>query len=365
MGWPFVQAPHGGGARRRTGRSGSRASSTRRRAAASLGQVHRAIGARRRGAGLQAAISRHGVGGGGRPPPAEADLLRSTSATTARSHRARSTPRSPTRLREELDYEREARHMRALPPDAGGRERRASCPSRCRTLSTKRLLTMTWLEGKPLMRLLASSRRSRCATARLQHVPRLVRAVLRLRRDPRRPASRQLHGRAPTGDVNLLDFGCIRVFPPSFVKGVIDLYCALLRRRPRARGRRPTRPGASSDLAQRDDRRPQPLGRTSSTAPLMEDEPRLIQDDRDRRLRPRGGREASTPSCAGSAASTPPREFVLHGPRRDRPRLGVHAPEGRDQLVPLFHELIDDFDVKALEKRQKAALKKAGVTASR
>jgi hypothetical protein len=30
----------------------------------------------------------------------------------------------------------------------------------------------------------------------------------------------------------------------------------------------------------------------------------------------------------------------------------------------LFHELIEDFDVKALEKRQKAALKKAGVTAS-
>jgi predicted unusual protein kinase regulating ubiquinone biosynthesis (AarF/ABC1/UbiB family) len=27
--------------------------------------------------------------------------------------------------------------------------------------------------------------------------------------------------------VNLLDFGCIRVFPPSFVKGVIDLYFAL------------------------------------------------------------------------------------------------------------------------------------------
>jgi hypothetical protein len=30
----------------------------------------------------------------------------------------------------------------------------------------------------------------------------------------------------------------------------------------------------------------------------------------------------------------------------------------------LFHELIEDFDVKALEKRQKATLKKAGVTAS-
>src|SRR3546814_5038019 len=33
----------------------------------------------------------------------------------------------------------------------------------------------------------------------------------------------------PDGTVNLLDFGGIRVFPPLFVKGVIDLYFALER----------------------------------------------------------------------------------------------------------------------------------------
>ncbi len=37
---------------------------------------------------------------------------------------------------------------------------------------------------------------------------------------------------ASDGTVNLLDFGCIRVFPPSFVKGVIDLYHALERNDP-------------------------------------------------------------------------------------------------------------------------------------
>src|SRR3546814_13378633 len=31
----------------------------------------------------------------------------------------------------------------------------------------------------------------------------------------------------PDGTVNLLDFGCIRVFRPQFVQGVIDLYKAL------------------------------------------------------------------------------------------------------------------------------------------
>jgi len=51
------------------------------------------------------------------------------------------------------------------------------------------------------------------------HVHRLVVSVQPLRRHPRRPASRQLHrlrdakGR-PAG-INLLDYGCIRIFPES------------------------------------------------------------------------------------------------------------------------------------------------------
>src|SRR5208283_4744418 len=34
---------------------------------------------------------------------------------------------------------------------------------------------------------------------------------------------------APEYTVNLLDFGCVRIFPASFVRGVIDLYHALER----------------------------------------------------------------------------------------------------------------------------------------
>ena len=52
-----------------------------------------------------------------------------------------------------------------------------------------------------------------------------------LRRHSRRPASRQLHRvrrreGQPAG-INLLDYGCIRIFPPSFVGGVVDLYRGL------------------------------------------------------------------------------------------------------------------------------------------
>ena len=50
----------------------------------------------------------------------------------------------------------------------------------------------------------------------------------------------------PDGTVNLLDFGCVRIFAAAFVSGVIDLYHALAARRPRPRGRTPTRAGASA-----------------------------------------------------------------------------------------------------------------------
>ena len=59
-------------------------------------------------------------------------------------------------------------------------------------LSTKRLLTMTWLDGRRLLDY--TSRTARGAQPdRPRHVPRLVVPVQPLRGDPRRPASRQLH----------------------------------------------------------------------------------------------------------------------------------------------------------------------------
>jgi predicted unusual protein kinase regulating ubiquinone biosynthesis (AarF/ABC1/UbiB family) len=54
------------------------------------------------------------------------------------------------RVREELDYEREARHMavyRAIFTD----ESRIRIPDVVADLSTRRLLTMGWLEGQKLL----------------------------------------------------------------------------------------------------------------------------------------------------------------------------------------------------------------------
>jgi predicted unusual protein kinase regulating ubiquinone biosynthesis (AarF/ABC1/UbiB family) len=54
------------------------------------------------------------------------------------------------RLREELDYTREARQMR-LYGMALAKEPLVAVPEPVEDLSTRRLLTMTWLDGKPLM----------------------------------------------------------------------------------------------------------------------------------------------------------------------------------------------------------------------
>src|SRR3954447_13006933 len=130
------------------------------------------------------------------------------------------------RLREELDYLREAAQMRLyglmmqdLP--------RVHIPVPMPQLSTKRLLTMTWLDGRPLMQRLAENppqeERNRIPEALFQawYVPFYRYGVI--------------HGDPPLGNsqvradgsVNLLDFGAIRVFAPKFVRGVIDLFEAV------------------------------------------------------------------------------------------------------------------------------------------
>ncbi len=99
------------------------------------------------------------------------------------------------RLREELDYGREAAHMRLYRLMLGGRPE-ISVPEPVEELSTARLLTMTWLDGASLQTYLDTNPARRAATDRARDLHRLVSAVLPLRRDPRRPASRQLPGAA-------------------------------------------------------------------------------------------------------------------------------------------------------------------------
>ena len=135
------------------------------------------------------------------------------------------------RLREELDYDLEARHTRLYGVDLHGRSadpRAGGVPE----LSTKRLLTMTWLEGG---RLLDYTSRP------LEERNQIARAMFRawwypfshygvIHGDPHLGNYTVFEdGEGRAAGINLLDYGCMRTFAPKFIQGVIDLYHGLLR----------------------------------------------------------------------------------------------------------------------------------------
>jgi predicted unusual protein kinase regulating ubiquinone biosynthesis (AarF/ABC1/UbiB family) len=205
-------------------------------ASASLGQVHRAaahdgrvLAAKLQYPDMQSAV--------------EADLnqLKVIFALHARMNPAVETAdilkEVSARLREELDYELEAAHT-ALYAHIFEDEPRIRVPEVLRDLSTKRLLTMTWLEGRKLLDY---------KPAPLEHRNMIAQAMFKAWWYPFSHYG-VIHGDPHLGNysifedgvatagaalgrpagINLLDYGCIRTFRTPFVQGVIDLYNGLL-----------------------------------------------------------------------------------------------------------------------------------------
>jgi predicted unusual protein kinase regulating ubiquinone biosynthesis (AarF/ABC1/UbiB family) len=135
------------------------------------------------------------------------------------------------RIREELDYAREAKSMALYGAFFADRDDIAA-PEPLADLSTGRLLTMTWLEGRGLMDFTETDQVTRNRIARLLFeawwTP-LIRIGV-IHGDPHL-GNYTFAGDPGAGEaarLNLLDFGCIRIFPPSFVDGVLKLYRALI-----------------------------------------------------------------------------------------------------------------------------------------
>ena len=128
------------------------------------------------------------------------------------------------RLREELDYKREARvqklfaHLLRDEPDV-------HVPNVIDDLSTDRLLVTEWLDGKKVLTFKDAPIEQRNQIAlnlfKAWYVPLYKTGII--------------HGDPHLGNysvrddlsINLMDFGCVRVFRPEFVGAVIDLYKAL------------------------------------------------------------------------------------------------------------------------------------------
>ncbi len=261
------------------------------------------------------------------------------------------------RLREELDYEREARHMRLYGRILGGEEGIA-VPETLADLSTARLLSMTWLEGRPLLAWLAEEppQELRDLVAmrmfRAWYVPFYNYGIIH--GDPHLGN----YTMTPEGGVNLLDFGCIRIFPPAFVKGVIELYFALSQDDP-ARAEAAYRSWGFDDISK------ELLATLNLWAyflyePLLEDRPTKVLEDGGSM---RGARLAGEvhEELRRLGGVTPPREFVL----MDRAAIGLGSVfmhlKAQVNWHRLFHDLIDEFDEAALAKRQAASLKAVGL----
>ena len=354
MGWPFVR-------RRMMGELGpdwqSRFKTFEHTAvrAASLGQVHRAVGLE--GTPLACKLQYPEMASA-----VEADLrqLRLAMGLYERYDRAVRTAdihaEIADRLREELDYEREAAHMRlygTILADEPG----VAVPRPVPELSTKRLLTMTWLDGAPILDIAKAPLDQRNEIARRMfrtwYVPFYHYGVIH--GDP------HLGNYTVTADqtVNLLDFGCVRVFPPAFVRGVIDLYHAL-ERNDEALAVDAYRSWGFGNLSHE---MIAVLNRWASFVygPLLDDRTRMIQE---RRTGPANGIrlvDSVHQEIRELGGIAPPRAFVF----MDRAAVGLGSVflhlEARINWHRLFHELIDDFDEQVLAERQYRALAAAGV----
>jgi len=223
-------------------------------------------------------------------------------------------------------------------------------------LSTDRLLTMNWLEGRRLLSLRDDPPGDRNRVAhnifRAWYVPFYTAGVI--------------HGDPHLGNytvrddfsINLLDFGCIRVFPPDFVKAVIDLYFAL-RNDDRDQAVEAYRTWGFENLTN-EVIEVLNIWARFVYSPLMEDRERPMEDTNSvaygaetaarvhRELRRLGG-------------IRPPPEFLL----MDRCAIGLGSAflhlGAEINWHRLFHELIEGFDVATIGERQHAALRHAGL----
>ena len=196
-------------------------------ASASLGQVHRATA--RDGRVLAVKLQYPDM-----QSAVEADLnqLRVVFSIHARMDPAVDTreilKEISARLREELDYDLEARHTRLYGMIFEGEER-IRVPEVLPQLSSKRLLTMTWLEGRRLRLQGGHARgaqRHRARHVRAWWYPFSHYGVIH--GDPHLGNYTVFERDGRAAGINLLDYGCMRTFRVPFVQGVVDLYTGLL-----------------------------------------------------------------------------------------------------------------------------------------
>ena len=259
------------------------------------------------------------------------------------------------RLKEELDYRLEHKHLKAF-NFIHQKNDFIKIPKVYDKISTNRLLVMQYLEGKKLIEYKKAPQNLRNELAKklfmAWYYPFYKYGII--------------HGDPHLGNysvdkknnINLFDYGCVRIFPAKFVKGVIDLYFAL-KENDKSKIKKAYEAWGFKDI---DDKLMSVLNKWALFLydPILKNEVRRIQDSDSgiygakiagevhRELKKYGGVK-------------PPREFVF----MDRAAVGlgsifIHL-KAEINWYKLFHALIKDFSVKTVDNNQKKALKFAGI----
>jgi predicted unusual protein kinase regulating ubiquinone biosynthesis (AarF/ABC1/UbiB family) len=132
------------------------------------------------------------------------------------------------RVREELDYDREARHA-ALYAMALADVDEVRVPAVHADLSTRRLLSLSWLEGEKILTFTEAPTeiRNRLAIAMFKAWWHPFSHAAVIHGDPHLGNYTVFSEDGEARGINLLDYGCVRIFHPRFVGGVVDLYRGL------------------------------------------------------------------------------------------------------------------------------------------
>jgi predicted unusual protein kinase regulating ubiquinone biosynthesis (AarF/ABC1/UbiB family) len=264
------------------------------------------------------------------------------------------------RVREELDYRREAKHVALYRTMLDGIDI-VRVPRAWPELSTGRLLTLDWLDGS---RMLAHRNdplavRNTLATAMFTAWWFPFSRFGVIHGDPHLGNYTIFAENGKPSGINLLDYGCIRIFAPKFVRGVVDLYHGLLR--------------GDDDLVvhayetwgfrrlSRDLIETLNIWARFIYAPLLDDRVRTIADG----VAPSdyGRHEAFRVHQAlkRNGPVTVPREFVF----MDRAAIGLGAVflhlRAELNFYRLFNEAIEHFSMDRVAKKQQSAMTAAGL----
>lgn len=268
------------------------------------------------------------------------------------------------RLREELDYAREAKHA-ALYQAMLRDEPAIRVPNVWPDLSSGRLLTMQWMEGSKMLSHTGDSLsvRNKLATAMFTAWWFPFSRFGVIHGDPHLGNYTVFDdAKGEAAGINLLDYGCIRVFPPSFVGGVVDLYRGLLE------GDEPRVVHAYETWGFK--RLNKPLIEALNIwarfiyGPLLDDRVRTIADG----VKPSDyGRKQAFQVHQALKKLGPvqvPREFVF----MDRAAVGLGAVflhlAAELNFYRLFNEAIENFDLGEVAARQTAAVDAVGLKSS-